>query len=251
MNNTFDNTFAERLRKGDKLIGSIVSLAAPEVAEIYSAAGLDWLFIDTEHGSLDMPLAQRVMQAARVPCVVRVADAQEATLKKALDSGAAGVIVPMVNSAVIAKAAVQFCKYPPLGRRGVGNARAQGYGLHMQEYLDAANTHTAVIAQIEHISAVDNIETIVKVSGIDALFIGPYDLSGSMGKLGQVEHPDVLAAIDKVREACQKAGRTLGIFSGSPDRGKTFLDQGYTLLAVGIDTLLLGRAARHIVDTLR
>lgn len=245
------DSFATRLRRGDRLVGSIVTLAAPEVPEILSAAGLDWLFIDCEHAPLDPLWAQRLLQAARVPGVLRVADSHESTLKRALDTGAAGVVVPMVNTAQQARAIVSFCKYPPLGSRGVGIVRAQGYGLAFQDYVAQANQSTAVIVQIEHISAVENIEAILAVPGVDAAFVGPYDLSGSMGRLGQVDHIDVLAAIEGVRYACERAGMPLGIFVSSAAAAKPYLEKGFSLVAVGIDALLLGQAARQIVQSLR
>jgi len=246
-----NDPFATRLRRGDRLIGSIVTLPALEVPEVMSAAGLDWLFVDCEHAPLDTLWAQRLLQAARVPGVLRVADSHESTLKRALDTGAAGVVVPMVNTAQQARAVVSFCKYPPLGSRGVGIVRAQGYGLGFQDYVAHANESTAVIVQIEHISAVENIEAIVAVPGVDAAFVGPYDLSGSMGRLGEVDHIDVLAAIEGVRFACERARMPLGIYVGSAAAAKPYLEKGFTLIAVGIDALLLGQAARQIVQALK
>ena len=246
-----NDPFATRLRRGDRLIGSIITLPALEVPEVMSAAGLDWLFVDCEHAPLDPLWAQRLLQAARVPGVLRVADSHESTLKRALDTGAAGVVVPMVNTAQQARAVVSFCKYPPLGSRGVGIVRAQGYGLGFQDYVAHANESTAIIVQIEHISAVENIEAIVAVPGVDAAFVGPYDLSGSMGRLGEVDHIDVLAAIEGVRLACERAGMPLGIYVGSAAAAKPYLEKGFTLIAVGIDALLLGQAARQIVQALK
>jgi 2-dehydro-3-deoxyglucarate aldolase len=243
--------FAVRLRRGDRLIGSFVTLPALEVAEVMSAAGFDWLLIDCEHAPLDAMWAQRLLQAARVPGLLRVADGHESTLKHALDIGAAGVVVPMVNTAQQARAIVSFCKYPPLGSRGVGIVRAQGYGLGFQEYVAHANESTAVIVQIEHIAAVENIDAILAVPGVDAAFIGPYDLSGSMGRLGQVDHIDVLAAIEGVRFACERAGMPLGIYVGSATAAKPYLEKGLSLIAVGIDALMLGNAARQIVHALK
>jgi 2-keto-3-deoxy-L-rhamnonate aldolase RhmA len=243
--------FAVRLRRGDRLIGSFLTLPALEVAEVMSAAGFDYLLIDCEHAPLDAMWAQRLQQAARVPGLLRVADAHESTLKRALDTGAAGVVVPMVNSAQQARAIVSFCKYPPLGSRGVGIVRAQGYGLGFQEYVAHANESTAVIVQIEHISAVENIDAILAVPGIDTAFVGPYDLSGSMGRLGQVDHIDVLAAIEGVRFACERAGMPLGIYVGSAAAAKPYLEKGFSLIAVGVDALMLGNAARQIVHALK
>jgi 2-keto-3-deoxy-L-rhamnonate aldolase RhmA len=243
--------FAERLRRRELLLGMIVTLPAPEVAEVLSASGLDWLFVDTEHAALDFLAAQSLLQASRVPCVVRVPDGGEATLKKALDIGAAGVVVPMVNSAAQARSIVSFCKYPPRGVRGVGLVRAQGYGFDFQRYVRTADDATAVCVQCEHIAAVEAIDAIVAVDGVDAVFVGPYDLSGSMGRLGEVEHPDVLAAIARVAEACRKAGRALGIYVGSAAKAQAFIAQGYTFVAVGMDTIHLGEAARSIAAALK
>ncbi len=245
------DSFATRLRRGDRMIGSFVTLPALEVAEVMSAVGLDWLLIDCEHAPLDALWAQRLLQAARVPGVLRVADGHEATLKRALDTGAAGVVVPMVNTAQQARSIVSFCKYPPLGSRGVGIVRAQGYGLGFQEYVAHANESTAVIVQVEHISAVENIDAIVGVPGVDAVFVGPYDLSGSMGRLGEVDHIDVLAAIEGVRFACERAGMPLGIYVGSAAAAKPYLEKGFTLVTVGIDVMLLGQAVRQIVQALK
>ena len=244
-------SFAERLRRRELLLGTIVTLPATEAAEVLSAAGLDWLFVDTEHAALDILAAQSLLQASRVPCIVRVSDGGEATLKKALDIGAAGVVVPMVNTAQQAKSIVSFCKYPPRGVRGVGLVRAQGYGFDFQRYVRGANDETVVVVQCEHIAAVEAIDAIVAVDGVDAVFVGPYDLSGSMDRLGEVEHGDVLAAIARVAEACRKAGRALGIYVGSAAAAKRFVAQGYTLVAVGTDTIHLGEAARSIVGALR
>jgi 2-dehydro-3-deoxyglucarate aldolase len=244
-------SFAERLRRRELLLGTIVTLPATEAAEVLSAGGLDWLFVDTEHAALDFLAAQSLLQASRVPCIVRVPDGGEATLKKALDIGAAGVVVPMVNTAQQAKSIVSFCKYPPRGVRGVGLVRAQGYGFDFQRYVRGANDETVVVVQCEHIAAVEAIDAIVAVDGVDAVFVGPYDLSGSMGQLGDVEHPDVLAAIGRVADSCRKVAKPLGIYVGSAAAAKRFIAQGYTLVAVGTDTIHLGEAARAIVGALR
>jgi 2-dehydro-3-deoxyglucarate aldolase/4-hydroxy-2-oxoheptanedioate aldolase len=244
-------TFAERLRAGERLVGTIVTLPAPSVSELLSQSGLDWLWIDTEHAPIDGAAAQMLLQAARIPCVVRTADGSEPTLKKALDMGADGVIVPLVNTAEQARAIVACCKYPPTGRRAVGLVRAQDYGFNLEETVRTANERTSVIVQIEHIEGVRNIDAICAVPGIDAVFVGPFDLSGSMGLTGQVTHPEVQQAIARVRAAAQKAGRRLGIYGHTPDRALPFLEQGYTLIAVGMDTSLLGAAAREVAAAFR
>jgi len=246
-------SFRTRLKRGDLLTGTLVNLPAPEVAEILAEAGFDWLFIDMEHSQLDPPAAQVILQAVdhRINCVLRVALNDEIWIKKALDSGASGVMVPQVNSAEDARRAVRFCKYPPQGSRSVGLSRAQGYGVRLAEYLAEANLQTAVIVQVEHIQAVNNIEAILAVEGLDAVLVGPYDLSASMDHMGQVEHPEVQAAIRRVRLACQAHNMPLGIYAATAERAKAYIKEGYRLVAVGSDTLILDSAAREILAKLR
>jgi 2-dehydro-3-deoxyglucarate aldolase len=243
--------FAARLRAGETLLGSIIALSCPEVAELFSRAGFDWLFIDTEHAPLDALAAQALLQAARCPCLVRVYAGEEAVIKKALDIGAAGVVVPQVTTAADAERIVRYCKYPPRGSRGVGIARAQGYGLDFQEYVDGANDNVIVMLQIEHVDAVTNIESIARVPGVDALMIGPYDLSGTMGKLGRVNDPEVEQAIETVRKACAAAGMKLGIFAATAEGMKPYIRKGYTLPIAGMDLMLLAAAARGMVQALK
>ena len=202
-------SFHQRLKDHKALVGTIVSLASPEVAEVLSAAGFDWLFIDAEHSPLDALTIQRIlMGAGSTPCLVRLARGDEVSIKKALDVGAAGIIAPLVNSAEQAVQVVRHAKYAPLGTRGVGVGRAHGYGFAFQEYVSSANDETVVVVQAEHIDAVNNMEAIVQVPGVDAVLVGPYDLSASLGRLGEVTHPDVVVghrARDAGLPGCQHA----------------------------------------------
>ncbi len=243
------NTFAQRLRQSQQLVGTMVSVASPEMVELLSVSGFDWLFIDMEHGAIDVSQAQRLLQAMHPPCagIVRVPQNEETWFKKVLDIGAAGVIVPQVNSVAEAKTAVQCSKYPPQGQRGAGIARAHGYGRSFTEYVQTANDQIALIVQIEHIAAVEAVEEIAAVPGIDALLVGPYDLSGSLGLLGQVTAPPVTAAIDRVTAVAQQAGKPLGIFGTSVEAVRPYQAKGYTLLTIGTDTLLMHSAAQQIV----
>jgi 2-dehydro-3-deoxyglucarate aldolase/4-hydroxy-2-oxoheptanedioate aldolase len=224
-----------------------------EVAEIMASAGFDWLFVDMEHSSLDFQTTQKILQVAdsKISCVVRVPSAQEAWFKKCLDMGASGIMVPQVNSAEGAKAVIEACRYPPLGQRSLGISRAHGYGKKFSEYLTQANENIALILQIEHIEAVKQIESIVAVPGIDALFIGPYDLSASLGKAGELSDPQVQEAILRVEETARKEGIPLGIFGASVASVAGYLHSGYVLLAVGLDAMLLDEAAGAIVKALR
>ncbi|MCX7141552.1 MAG: aldolase/citrate lyase family protein [Proteobacteria bacterium] len=246
-----NSAFAARVRAGETLLGAIIALPCPEVAELFSRAGFDWLFIDTEHSPMDPLAAQVLLQSARCPCMVRVPVGEEAVIKKALDIGAAGVIVPQVNTAADAERIVAYCKYPPLGSRGVGIVRAHGYGLDFQEYVASANDNVIVMLQIENIAAVDNIDAIVRVPGVDALMIGPYDLSGTMGRLGQVNHPEVEQAMETVRKACAAVGMKLGIFAATAEGMKPYIQKGYTMPIAGMDLMLLSAAARGMVQALK
>jgi 2-keto-3-deoxy-L-rhamnonate aldolase RhmA len=245
-------SFTERLTQRNLLVGSIVSLSSPEVAEILAHSGLDWLFVDLEHSALGVMEAQALVQAAgpQMPCVLRVPAVDDVWIKKCLDTGAAGIIVPQIRTAAEAQRAVSLCKYPPAGIRGAGPARAQGYGYSFADYVARANHEIAVIIQVEHIDAVENIDAIKMVPGIDALLVGPYDLSGSMGKLGQVLDPEVQDAIARVTKSVKPAGIPLGIFGTSPEAVKPFIAEGFTLIAVGTDAMLLGGAARQMVQSL-
>ena len=245
--------FRTRLVNGELLIGTVVTLSCPEVAEILAGAGFDWLFIDAEHSPLEARDVQALLQGAgsETPCVVRLSSSEQVPIKKALDIGVAGIIAPQVNSAEQAEAVVRFSKYSPQGARGVGIGRAHGYGLRFQEYVDTANESVAVIVQAEHVDAVQNIESIVSVPGIDGVLVGPYDLSASLGRLGQVDHPEVTRAIDHVTRACREAGVRLGIFGASPDAVRPYIQKGYTLITVGADMMLLGGAAKNVLAALK
>ena len=220
--------FTERLRRNEVLLGTMLTLPSPEVAEIIAACGYDWLFLDGEHGNLSTLEWQRMLQAigGRSAAIIRVAAKTERDIKKVLDIGADGIIAPQVNSADEARHVVACCKYPPRGIRGVGLARAQGYGRDFAEYMESANDRIAVVIQAEHVDAVENIDEIVEVEGIDSVFIGPYDLSASMGRMGEVDHPDVVAAIEKVGDACKGKGIALGYFGTTAESVQDYMGKG-------------------------
>jgi len=231
----------------------MVTLPSAAIGEILADAGFDWLFIDGEHGPLETGDILAILQAVgnRVACVVRVPGAEEAPIKKILDQGAEGIIVPQVNTVEQAASVVRYARYSPGGSRGVGLGRAHGYGMRFQEYLETANERVAVIVQAEHVRAVENIESIVKVEGIDAIFLGPYDLAASLGKMGQIDDPVVTDAIAHVTKTCQAAGIPLGYFGFSAAALRPFMERGYTLIAAGVDALFLAGAARRLLAELR
>jgi 2-dehydro-3-deoxyglucarate aldolase len=243
----------DRLRKGQVSLGTWMSMAHLSIAEILASAGYDWVVLETEHTAIDVSEALRIVAAIEgrgcVP-LVRLAWNDPIQTKAVLDSGAAGVLVPMVNTRADAELAVASCKYPPLGRRGIGLARAQGYGSRFDEYVNAANDDTLLLVQIEHIEAVHNIDEILAVAGIDGTFIGPYDLSMSMGLPGQLDHPDVQAAQGKIVEATLAHGLAPGIHFVHPGRAAeqtaAAVAAGYQFIALGTDILFLGDACRNL-----
>jgi len=245
--------FTQRLRQNDLLLGTMLTLPSPELAEIISSCGYDWLFMDGEHGNLSTLDWQRMLQAVagRSAAIIRVATNSEREIKKILDIGADGIIAPQVNTADEARHVVACCKYPPQGIRGVGLARAQGYGRSFADYMETANDSIAVIVQAEHIDAVNNIEQIVEVDGIDAVFIGPYDLSASMGLMGQVDHPQVVEAIDRVGHACQQSGIPLGYFGTTAESVQDYVRKGYHLICAGTDAGFVNAAAEQMLQDLR
>jgi 2-keto-3-deoxy-L-rhamnonate aldolase RhmA len=245
--------FRKRLIQGDLLKGTIISLPCPQVAELLSGAGFDWLFIDGEHGPLSVGDIQLLLQAAQphCPCVVRLAANDAVHVKQALDTGADGIIAPLVNDADTAARVASWARYPPLGTRSVGIARAQGYGASFASYMATANTQVAVVVQVEHIDAVANIDSILDVEGIDGVFVGPYDLSASMGKPGQVNDADVQHQIETVRQACLQHRVPIGIFGVDAAAVQPFVQQGYTLIAMGMDSLLLIQSAQKALSRLK
>lgn len=245
--------FRARLKRGDRLLGTMVTLPSAATAEILAGLGFDWLFVDGEHGPLEMAELAAILQVAgdKTACIVRVPEAAEVPIKKALDLGAAGIIVPQVNTAEQAANVVRYARYAPEGARGVGLARAQGYGQRFREYLESANREIAVIVQAEHALAVDNIEAIVRVPGVDAVLLGPYDLSASLGKIGQIDDPAVVRAIRRVTDACRAAGMPLGYFGVTAAAVAPYTAQGYTLIVAGVDTLFLGNGAKALLAELK
>jgi 2-keto-3-deoxy-L-rhamnonate aldolase RhmA len=246
------NSFRARLRAGERLFAPLLTLNSPAVAELLAEAGFDWLFIDAEHSTLNTSQMQALLQGAGLtPCVIRLSSGDEVPIKKALDIGAAGIIAPQVNSADHARRIVQAARYAPLGQRGLGIARAHRYGLKVREYMQRANDDVAIIVQAEHRDAVAHINEIVKVDGVDGVLIGPYDLSASLGRPGAVDHPEVREAIARVKDACFDARIPIGIFGLNAEAVRPYIEQGFTMIVAGVDTVMLCNAATALVAALR
>jgi len=217
-----------------------------------ASLGFDWLFIDSEHAPLSPESIQSIIRAAGdTPCLVRVSSNNSWEIQGALDSGAAGIIVPQVNSAAEAQKVLANSKYSPEGKRGVGVSRAHGYGQNFKGYLDGANDSTVVVVQAEHTDAVKNIDEIAQVPEIDAILVGPYDLSASMGIPGQIDHPDLKKAIGTIKDSCDKHNMPIGYFGISASIIQSYMDIGFTLIIAGADMLHLAKSARAILEELR
>jgi 2-keto-3-deoxy-L-rhamnonate aldolase RhmA len=243
-------SFLERLAHRKPLIGTLVSTSSTEVAEALSLCGFEWLFIDVEHSVVDMAAAQHILQAVapRSYGVIRLPDNSSEHFKKALDTGCDAIIVPMIKSVAEAERAVTFAKYAPLGNRSVGLARAQAYGLNFNDYLSSANTKIALILQIEHIDAVAHVEEIVAIPGVDAIFIGPYDLSASIGLLGQTSAPEVVEAMGRVRRACRNAKVPFGAFCMTADQARDEIAGGGSLIVLGTDLSFMTGNAKAALE---
>ena len=231
-------------------LGSWISLNNPSIAEVMADAGFDWLCIDLEHSVTDYFEAQQLIMAIQgkgLKAFVRVGENNARIIKRILDAGADGIIVPSVNSAAEACKAVQAVKYPPVGTRGVGLARAQGYGFGFDAYRDEKAKEIVLIVQIEHINAIKELEAILKTEGVDGTFIGPYDLSGSMGKPGQYDDEDVRSALEEYENIAKKYNKWIG-FHVVPPEYQLVLDKiqkGYNFIAFSFDLFFLGQTIRN------
>ena len=246
----------KKLRNNELTIGSWLTIPHQSVVEIMASAGFEWLTIDLEHAAIDISQTMNLIaliQAKGMKALVRVSKNEEVIIKRVLDAGADGIIVPTVKNMEEAKQAVGYVKYPPVGRRGVGLNRAQNYGIGFEEYKDWLNDEVVVIAQIEHIDSVNNLEGILSVEGIDGIIVGPYDLSASMGMPGNYEHNDVKMALKKIEEVTLKFQRPLGFHVIQSDYQKIIekINIGYTFLAFSIDFFYLGDKARSEMNKLK
>ncbi len=240
----------EKLQAGNLTLGSWITLGHPAIADIFAGAGFDWLVVDMEHTTISMKQAGeliRVIDLSGVAPLVRLTSNDPNQIKRVMDAGAHGIVVPMVNSPEEAVAAVAATRYAPDGIRGVGLARAQRYGAGFQEYLEWQKKGAVVIVQIEHHSALEVLEEILTVEGVDGFIIGPYDLSCSMGIPGEFEHPEFLGAMETIRKAGRRLQCPGGIHVVEPDRKR--LDQaindGYRFIAYSVDIRMLDVSARE------
>ncbi len=245
-----------KLAQSELTIGSWITLGHTSIAEIMASAGFDWLVLDMEHSVLELNEIQTIIQVLdgkQCPAIVRLTSNHPDQIKRVMDAGATGVMVPMIKSAADAEAAVQAVYYPPRGSRGVGLARAQGYGASFPAYQKWLTERAVIIAMIEHIDAVESIDEILAVQGIDAYIIGPYDLSGSMGMPGELNHPNVNQAIKRILEAGQKACKPGGIhvIEPNPEDLQERIKFGFNFLGYSLDIRILDSICRNHLNKIR
>lgn len=244
------NSFKQALQKKQTQIGLWLGLAGPYAAEICGKAGFDWLVVDGEHAPNDIPLILSQLQAlAGTPSqpIVRVPIGTDWLIKQVLDLGVQTVLVPMVENADQARALVRATRYPPEGVRGVGAAIARASEFSaIHDYMQTANEQICLICQIESANALENIDEIAAVEGVDGLFIGPADLAASMGYLGNHDAPEVQTAMENAIARINSAGKAAGILIYDRPQAEHFLNLGASFVAVGADVTLLAQSAKEL-----
>ncbi|CAN1497767.1 HpcH 2,4-dihydroxyhept-2-ene-1,7-dioic acid aldolase [Rhabdaerophilaceae bacterium] len=247
------NLFKARLGRQQQ-IGTFLTLDSPALAELLAGCGFDWLLVDTEHSPIELPDVINHLRAVSNPGVsalVRPAWNDMVTIKRILDQGAQTLLIPYVETAEEARAAVSSVRFPPHGVRGVsGASRAANYGL-TPGYFAAAEAELCVIVQIETSGALLRIEDIAAVDGVDAVFIGPSDLAASMGHIGNPQHKDVQAAIDNGFRRLKAVGKPSGYLTGNEDEFRRRLAEGVDFISYGTDAVLIRNAAHSLIARLR
>ncbi len=250
------HSLRQKLQNGEATVGSWLQLPSPDTAEIMAHMGYDWLVVDMEHGSIDIghlpnlfrAIASGSAQGQGALAMVRVPKGEELVIRRALDAGAQGLIFPMVQSRAQLDQAIQAALYPHeyenTGRRGVGYARANGYGQHFTQYMQSAD-EVMLIAQIEHVDALHELEAMVQHPRLDAIMVGPYDLSASMGLMGKFSHPLFVQAMQEIQTICAQYAMPMGthVVQPSPEALRQAKEQGYVFLAYGLDAHFLWQAA--------
>ena len=239
-------------------LGSWLCSKSPIVAELMAICGFDFLTIDAEHSPIDVEGSLGILQAIRsgnrnCKALVRVSGNSYSEIKRYMDAGADGIICPMVNSADDARTLVNAVKYPSLGQRGVGFSRSNNYGLNLQDAVENDNQRTFVCVQIEHIDAVNNLKEILAIEGVDAAIIGPYDLSASMGIVGELNHPKMEEAIAFTLKTCIEMGVLPGIHVVQPDvqQINARITQGYKFIACSVDITMISVTATKLLTELK
>ncbi len=245
----FYNKLKQTLKDGGTAIGMFITCDSPDIVEVVGLTGFDFIIIDTEHGSLSVETTQNLIRSAElrgITPITRVTEQSETTILRSLDVGAHGIQVPQVNNKSIAEGIVKATKYFPLGNRGLALARASEYGLiDAMEYFEKSNEETLIVAHCENKQGLDNLEEIVKVPEIDVIFLGPFDMSQSLGIPGQIYHPMIEAAAERVLKLSHSSGKAAGIFVSNGEQAKLRIQQGFQYVALGLDITLFASACKN------
>lgn len=249
------NVLKQRLQRGENVLGCWTMIGNPQVVEILSLAGFDYLVLDQEHGLGDVTsLAAQLHAMSATPTVgvVRVPWNDHVYLKRVLDVGAEAVLIPSIETAEEARAAVAACRYPPQGRRGTASSsvRASSYGM-AADYVATCADNLLIACQVESATAVENIDAILAVEGIDLMFIGPFDLSATVGQMGNLTHPTVAALLERAEKAIRAAGRPMGTVPHPGCTAQQMFDRGYQFVNAGSDVARLRDGALADVKAFR
>ena len=251
VHNKLKKIFAE----GGSALGTFVNWEISDAVEIIALAGFDFVVLDNEHGPLTHATSQNLIRAAElrgITPIVRIPNSLESTILHTLDVGAHGIQVPQVNDAQTAAAIVSRAKYKPVGSRGVAFPRAADFGMtDLIKYFDHENSQVMIVAHCENMLCLENLDAICQVPEIDVIFLGPYDMSQSMGITGQVGHARIQEAAEKVVRTAKKYGKVAGIFAGSGEAAKERAKQGFQYLTVGTDASVYGSAYKQIADAFK
>jgi 4-hydroxy-2-oxoheptanedioate aldolase len=246
----------KKFREGKKTVGTISHMMSPTAIEGLGYTGLDYAVVDMEHSPVDTEGAAQLLAAARsagITPLVRVKEVSRSPVLKALDMGAAGVIVPCVETAAQAAELVRYAKFAPLGARGFCPTRDGGWGFAehaargIGAYMQTCNRETLLILQCETVGCLESIETIASMDGVDGILIGPFDLSIALGKPAQFDDPEVLGAFRRILEACKRSGKMCIIYAGGADAARKYCAEGYDSVIVGLDIGLYINMYREIV----
>jgi 4-hydroxy-2-oxoheptanedioate aldolase len=245
------NKLKEKLFAGETCFGTFLTIASPDVPEILKNLGFDWLLFDTEHsylGTNDVKVMIQALGGSSVSPLLRIGQIDQYLVKRALDIGAEGLLAPLVNSAEEAERLVRFAMYPPQGVRGAGPGRATNYGANLSDYLSTANTELLLGVQIETREALSNVNDILATKRIDLGFVGPTDLTISLGLGTDRSNPRVVEAMQKVAKACNEHGKIPGTLAVSPEEAKRFQEMGFKFISLASDSRFLTAGAKMFLS---
>lgn len=254
------NKLLKTIQEKQYAIGTFLGVSTPQIVEGISYSGLDFFVIDSEHGTYDLTGVSDMIRAADskgVCPIVRVSDPSHREIQHAVDNGAEAVIIPLLRKLEDFHKVVELGKFTPLGYRGYAKGRGSGFGNDgwaagtPEEYMKRSNEKVLMIPQCETVEALENIEEIVKINGIDGIFVGPFDLSICMGIPTQFDSPAFQAAVDRILNACKKAGKLSMIYTSTPDEAKFYLSKGFDAVSNSLDAIIFSDAYRAIADAIR